>query len=205
VCGYSWVATPLGHGYLPAFLSGLTMCHGAMSLLARLLERRWLRPLDMALGFTVGDLFLCIALSLGVSLFGLHSPCGVVGPVGQYLVSAAWLCFGIWQSKHEVTANFYTRAQELSPTKIWHQCVIYPVLGTWIYVAVLDGLLHASRNPLVAALMCLCVIVWGAACAYDSRHPRLDHIPFDWSKFRPQPKPWSKDSVTLRASSGIEL
>lgn len=199
MCGYSFVAAPLSHGALITLLACLAVATGAMLLLGLVLERRWLRPKEMPLAFTLGDPALAIGIASGIWIMASQRPCGVIGPVGQIADSASWLLFGLWQWKAEVTARIYTRRQALSPTKIWHQLVIYPTMGTWSFVAVIGGVTRAGKYPLAAALMTACLAVWAGTLVHNIRQPRLGHPPYDWAHLRPPPPPWGEDSSTLRS------
>jgi hypothetical protein len=199
MCGYSFITAPLRCGDIVTLLASLFVASAGMHLLGLVFERRWLRPKDMALAFTVGDPALAISISLGVQLMGTRQPCGVIGPPGQLTVAVLWLIFGLWQWRAEVRAKIYTGQQAVSPTKIWHQLVIYPTLGTWSFVATVGGLVNAGRLPLSALLMIVGLTVWAGTCLYDVRHPRLGHPPYDWGRLRPIARPWGEDSSTLRS------
>jgi len=199
VCGYSFVAAPLRYGDMAALLASLFVAYAGMMLLGLVLERRWLRPRCMALTFTIGDPALAVSISLGIQIMGRRQPCGIVGPPGQLAVAALWLIFGIWQWRAEVRAKTYTRLQALSPTKIWHQLVIYPTLGTWSFVATIGGLRDLEQRPLPAVLMLMGLAIWAGTFLHGIRHPRLGHPPYDWGRLRPMPPPWGEESSTLRA------
>jgi hypothetical protein len=200
MCGYSALASPLRHGDMFALLASLVVALGAMLLLGLVLERRWLRPREMSLAFTIGDPALAVAIASGVQIMGPHQPCGAIGPRWQTAAAVAWLIFGLWQWHQEVASKIYTRRQALSPTKIWHQLIIYPVLGTWSLVAIVGGLLNARRDPSAAAVMVVCLAIWIGIYVHDIRHPRLGHPPYDWAHLRPDPQPWDRDSRTLRST-----
>jgi hypothetical protein len=202
MCGYSVVASPLRHGALITLLASLVVATGVMVLLGLVLERRWLRPREMSLAFTIGDPALAVGIAAGAHITGSHQPCGAIGPSGQLIASALWLIFGLWQWRAEVTAGIYTRRQALSPTKIWHQVVVYPLLGAWTFVAVIGGLMNAGRNPAAAAVMVASLAIWAGTLAHNIRHPRLGHPPYDWAHLRPVPPPWGESSTTLRSTAG---
>jgi hypothetical protein len=200
MCGYSALASPLRHGAMFALLASLVVALGAMLLLGLVLERRWLRPREMSLAFTIGDPALAVAIASGVQIMGPHQPCGAIGPRWQTAAAVAWLIFGLWQWHQEVASKIYTRRQALSPTKIWHQLIIYPALGTWSLVAIAGGLLNARRDPSAVAVMVVCLAIWIGIYVYDIRHPRLGHPPYDWAHVRPDPRPWGQGSSTLRST-----
>jgi hypothetical protein len=199
MCGYSVLASPLRHGDVIALFAGLFVTAGGMLLLGLALERRWLKPKDMSLAFTVGDPALAIGIAIGVQIMGPNQPCGVTGPVGQFAVGALCLIFGLWQWRAEVIAKIYTQQQALSPTKIWHQLIIYPVLGIWIFITIVGGLTNASQHSLAPVLMIGSIAIWSGTCVHSIRHPRLGHPPYDWGHLRPVPPPWGDESSTLRS------
>ena len=98
-------------------MSSLVAASGMMLLLGLVLERRWLRSKDMALAFTFGDPALAFGIASGVLLIGTHQPCGAIGPASQLVVAVAWLIFGLWQWKAEVSAGVYTRRQASAPRR----------------------------------------------------------------------------------------
>jgi hypothetical protein len=200
VCGYSVLASPLRHGDMVALLASLVVASGAMLLLGLVLERRWLRPKQMSLAFTIGDPALAVAIASGVRAMGPHQPCGVIGSHWQMAVALTWLIFGLWQWRGEVSSKTYTLRQALSPTKIWHQLIIYPALGTWSFVAIAGGLLSARRNAPAVAVMIVCLAIWIGTYVHNVRHPRLGHPPYSWRHLRPDPQPWGQGSSTLRST-----
>ena len=200
VCGYSLLASPLRYGDVFALLACLFVTTGSMLLLGLVLERRWLRPRVMPPAFTIGDPALAIGISAGVHIIGPHRPCGIIGPPGQITACALWFVFGLWQWRAEITAKIYTRQQALSPTKIWHQLVICPCLGTWGLVATVGGLMNAGRNAAAVVLMAGCLAVWAGTWVHNVRHPRLGHPPYDWGHLRPARRRWGEESRTLRSA-----
>ena len=98
--------------------------------------------------------------------------------------------------------GYYTRAQAVAPTKIWHQVVVYPVLGYWLWTAGIGGLSAPGGAAGWAGKGLLLVLtgIWAGANVYDRRHPKLGHPPFDWRRMRPRPRPWAAESQTLLAA-----
>ncbi|HEY3718385.1 MAG TPA: hypothetical protein VGL39_28000 [Jatrophihabitantaceae bacterium] len=176
-----------------------------MALLAFVLERRRLRLANTALGFLLGDPLLALAVVIGVSVSGPGEARVVNAPLMQLTIAAGWLIFGLWQWRADVLTGVYNMEQAMSPTKIWHQIVIYPFLGCWTFTATLPVLIHPLRDSGATALIAVCTCAWAALCFYDVRHPKLGHIPYDWLRLRPRPRPWSGDSRTLRADLQRQL
>jgi len=180
----------LVHGPWVAFAAAFAISPGIPALLALVLERRVLRPRQEFVAFIYGDPLLALAAATGVALCGGRAADSVRALVTggwAWASMAGWLGFGLWQWRSEVRAGQYTFAQAVSPTKIWHQMVIYPVLGYLVTAAVLGGL-AASTTAVgypAKALIVLCVGAWCAANVYDRRHPKPGHPAYDWRKLRP--------------------
>jgi hypothetical protein len=202
-------------GYLPVLGAALrhdpwiaaacafALTPGSFALIAWLLERRWLVPGEQFTAITWGDPALAVAVGMGTWLSGPRLPRGPTGPVAGTMVLVGCLVFGLAQWRSEVQRGYFTRAQAVAPTKIWHQLVIYPVLGYWTWTSGVDGLLRAAgiAGWAMRVLFLALVGTWAAANIYDRRHPKLGHPPFDWRRRRPYPQPWPAESPTLQAGS----
>ena len=70
----------LRHGPWVAGLCAFAVTPGALIVIARVLERRWLRPREQFAAVTYGDPLLAIALGAGVWLTGPRIPHGLTGP-----------------------------------------------------------------------------------------------------------------------------
>jgi hypothetical protein len=193
----------LRHGPWIAGLCAFAVTPGALIVIARVLERRWLVPREQFAAVTYGDPLLAVAAGLAVWLTGSRTPHGLTGPAAGVVAVAAMLLFGLAQWRDELRRGYYTPAQATAPTKIWHQLVVYPVLGYWLWTAGISGLsvtggaaAWAAKAPLLALLG-----VWAATNVYDRRHPKLGHPPFDWRRVRPWPRPWAAESQTLLAAA----
>ena len=190
----------LRHGPWVAGACAFAVTPGSLVVLARLLERRWLVPGEQFTAVTYGDPALAITVGLGVSLAGTRSPHGVTGAFAGWVTVAVLLLFGLAQWRGELRRGYYTRAQAMAPTKIWHQVVIYPVMGYWVWTSCLGGL-SAGGSWVAKVLLVAFLGVWVATNVYDRGHPKLGHPPFDWRHGRPQARPWAAESQTLRSRS----
>ncbi len=188
----------LRHGPWAAAAASLAVTPVGFAVIAGVLERRGFRVRREFVALSVGDPLLAVSVALGVWLARGRAPGGMAALSFGLACLGACLGFGLLQWRAELRSGFYTRAQALSPTKIWHQLVVYPVLGYWVWTADLGGLLAAGPGPAKAAIAC-CAAAWMAANAYDRRHPKLGHPPYDWSRLRPQRQPWPAQSASLRA------
>jgi hypothetical protein len=198
-------------GPLAAALAAFVISPGVHMLLAAVLERRVPRPREEFTALAYGDPLLAVACGLGVGLAGRVPDRAAQWPAstwGVLLPAAGWLAYGLVQWRGELRSGFYTPAQARSPTKIWHQLGVYPLLWSVAGSSALAGLLApdpaggrgAARWAAKAGIV-LCVAGWAALNVYDRRHPRLGHPPYSWRRLRPFPRPWAPDSRTLRAAA----
>ncbi|GAA2133123.1 hypothetical protein GCM10009760_08950 [Kitasatospora kazusensis] len=201
-CGLPVLDTALCHGPWIAGGASLAVTPGALWLLALVLERRRMGLRDGFLAVLLGDPLLAAAVALGVARLRGAPPAGPAAPPYAAAFLAGCLGFGLLQWRAELRSGFFTRAQALAPTKIWHQLAVYPLLGYWLWTAVVGALAapDPSRADLATeTLMLLCVLAWIASNVYDRRRPKLGHPPYDWRRLRPRPRPWPPASTTLRA------
>ncbi len=159
-------------------LTAFAVSPGVHLLASPLMEGRKVTWRDDYAAVLIGDPLLALAAGLGASM---SRPSGPHGWPASWLVGCAWLAggwtFGWWQSRHEFVTGRYTLGQILSPTKLWHQFVVYPVLGYWITAADLSGLSAADtpERRLQAAAVIACTATW-AGLAWDAiRHPKPGH------------------------------
>ncbi|MFD7288376.1 hypothetical protein [Streptomyces sp. NPDC057539] len=182
----------LVHGPWVAFATAFAVSPGIPGLIALVLERRLLRPRQEFVAFIYGDPLLALAAATGVALCGGRSSDPIRGLVTgwwAWACLAGWLTFGLWQWWREVRAGKYTLGQALSPTKIWHQVIIYPVLGYLVTAPVLAGLAAETTfgGDLAKMLTIFCIGAWCAANVHDRRHPKTGHPAYDWRTLRAHP------------------
>jgi hypothetical protein len=192
----------LRHGPWIAGLCAFAVTPGSLIVIARLLERRWLVPGEQFTAVTYGDPILAIAVGVGTWLAAGRAPHGLTGPGAGLLALVLPLIFGLAQWRDELRRGYYTRAQAVAPTKIWHQVVVYPVMGYWLWTSFAGGMLAADGADGAAgwakkALLVALIGIWLATNVYDRGHPKLGHPPFDWQHGRPHPRPWAAESQTL--------
>ncbi|MEU9096545.1 hypothetical protein [Streptomyces sp. NPDC048361] len=185
------MAPALEHGPAWALLASFAVSPGVPALLALVLERRLLRPRHEFTAFLYGDPALAVSCAAGVLLAG--SPGASVPVAGWPAVAMMVLppAFGVWQARSELRAGLYTWAQLLSPTKLWHQVVVYPLMTYLVGGALLRGLTSGIGGPAgparwaVLAVMAGGFLFWMAANVHDRRRPRVGHPPYDWRRLRP--------------------
>lgn len=194
---------PLAAGPVTAFVAALMVTPILMVGLAITVEHRIPRPHEIYRAVMIGDPLLAIAVATGVATFpdGQVPAVWARGPLTPAVV-AAWLLFGLAQWYQEVQSGSYTKTQALSPTKIWHQLGVLPILGTWLCVTALAPQRLLS-HPWHAAVMAACLLGWIASYAYDSRHLRLGHAPFDWRHMRTYRYAAHSPSRTLAADARL--
>jgi hypothetical protein len=210
----------LRHGPWVAGLCVFAVTPGALVVIALVLERRWLVPGEQFAAVAYGDPLLAVAAGLGTWLAGSRPPHGLTGPAAGIAAVVLMLLFGLVQWRDELRRGYYTPAQAVAPTKIWHQLVVYPVLGYWLWTAGIGGLsapggAAASAASAASAAWAVWAVwavwagkallvaltgIWAATNVYDRRHPKLGHPPFDWRRVRPRPRPWAAESQTLLAA-----
>lgn len=193
----------LSHGPWIAALASLTVTPVGYAVVALVLERRVLRPRSEFAALSCGDPLLALAIALGVWLPRGQIRVGIASPPLGMVSLVSWLGFGLWQWRAETRNGYYTRDQALAPTKIWHQIVVYPVLGYWTWAACVGGLLAPAGTTVAVAVaakagIAACIAAWVLTIFYDRRHPKLGHPPYDWRTLRPRPKPWPPQSTSLR-------
>jgi hypothetical protein len=168
-------------------LTALAVTPGVHLLASPLLEGRTVTWRDDYAAVLVGDPLLALAAGLGASL---SQPGGPRGWPTSWVAGCAWLVggwtFGSWQSRHEFVTGRYTLGQILSPTKLWHQFVVYPLLGYWVTAADLPGLGAADTLPdrLQAAAVIASTAAWAALACHAVRHPKPGHGTLDPTRLR---------------------
>ena len=160
----------------------LAVSPGVHLLASPLLEGRKVTWRDDYAAVLVGDPLLALAAGLGA---GLSQPGGPRGWPASWIAGCAWVAggwtFGLWQSRREFVAGRYAVGQILSPTKLWHQFVVYPLLGYWVTATELSGL-GAADTParrLQAAVIIACTATWAGLAWYAIRHPKPGHGTLD--------------------------
>jgi hypothetical protein len=163
-------------------LTAIAVTPGVHLLASPLLEARKVTWRDDYAAVLIGDPLLALAAGLAASM---SQPGGPRGWPASWIAGCAWLAggwtFGLWQSRHEFAAGHYTRGQILSPTKLWHQFVVYSLLGYWVTAAEWSGL-GAAGTPahrLQAAVVIACTATWAALAWHAIRHPKPGHGTLD--------------------------
>lgn len=168
-------------------LTVMAVSPGVHLLASPLLERRKVTWRDDYAAVLIGDPLLALAAGLAASI---AHPGGPRGWPASWIAGCAWLlggwAFGSWQSRHELATGRYTLAQITSPTKIWHQFVVYPLLGYWVTATEWSGLGAAGTSPhhLQAAAIIACTATWAILVQNAIRHPKPGHGTLDPARLR---------------------
>lgn len=155
-----------------------------------LIERRRWRWADEYPAVLIGDPALALAAAFGLALDPAAARGSLLAdPVTQALAIGAALGFGWWQAAHELRQGRYVRAQIFAPSKLWHQFIVYPVLGWTTTTATLPPVLQTSlaepRHLVVAAVIIGLITIWGILAVDALLVWRLGHGGFDWRHLRP--------------------
>jgi hypothetical protein len=181
------LGAPLHWHPLLLTLTAFAVAPGVHLLASPLLEGRKVTWHDDYAAVLIGDPLLALAVGLGASM---SQPSGPHGWPASWVAGCAWLVggwtFGLWQSRHEFVTGRYTLGQILSPTKLWHQFVVYPLLGYWVTAADLPGLGAADTlaDRLQAAAVIACTAAWAALACHAVRHPKPGHGTLDPTRLR---------------------
>jgi hypothetical protein len=167
-------------------LAALVVTPGIHLVLSPLLEGRKVTWRDDYAAVLVGDPLLALAAGIGANL---AQPGGPRGWPASWMAGCAWLLggwtFGLWQSRREFITGRYTFGQSISPTKLWHQFIVYPLLGYWVTAAEWSGLGAAdiSAHRFQAMAVIACTATW-AVLAWDAiRRPKPGHGTLDRTRF----------------------
>ena len=174
----------------PLMLTGalLVVSPGAHLVLSALVERRRVNLRDDYPAVLFGD----PALAAGAGL-ALWLGAGALPPTVSWWGAAAATVVGVaygWvQTRHELAEGRYTRAQALSPSKLFHQYIVYPVFGYICTSALWYGLADWRLAPVAAAAVFIATSLWALLVVDAVRHPRLGHGGWDWKTMSPRVHP----------------
>jgi hypothetical protein len=171
-------------------LTAIIIAPGAHLLLSPMLEGRNVSWHDDYAAVLIGDPLLAVAIGLAASI---SRPPGPHGFPASWAAGCAWItggwAFGLWQSRHERATGRYSRAQILSPTKLWHQFIVYPVLGYWVTATEWSayGTIRAAPTAsriIQATLVIACTGTWAVLAADALRRPKPGHGTLDRTRVR---------------------
>lgn len=178
-----------GGGWLRAWLIGLCLSWGAMNLIALAIERRTemlLHPGGQYKALYFGDLICLPAVTAAIWYLGQnmrvpnwsqkrwwHAACFAFG-----------LAYGIWWHFVDRSSHFYTNSQMWSPTKLYHDFVVFPL---YIYILVSGGipaLVWSRRGWKARVVIVVLLAAYAGLNYYDAVHrPHHGHENFNWGQF----------------------
>ncbi len=161
---------------------------GMHLLLSTVLERRHPKFLDGIPGGT--DRGSAVGVSVGVAahVVGVDAvlrSAPMRRPLAPTIAGAA-MAFGAWQMRDEVRARVYTQQQAQSPSKLWHQFVVFSTLaplvsGAVVAVTAAAGEPAASGRTKAGALLTWAGVAgWAGAGRRGDPQPPAGHGTFDW-------------------------
>jgi hypothetical protein len=171
-------------------LTALVIAPGAHLLLSPLLEGRRVTWHDDYAAVLIGDPLLAVAVGFAANL---SRPAGPHGFPASWAGGCAWIAggwaFGFWQSRHELSTGRYSRAQTLSPTKLWHQYIVYPVLGYWVTATEWSAYGATGAAPTTSRIVQVALVIattgtWAMLTADAVRRPKLGHGTLDRARLR---------------------
>lgn len=191
----SFFAPAFDHGPIGAALFTLAAAFGMMNLLAVVAEWRVLWPSQQYASFYKGD-------SVGLTIImGSLVAMGAGMPAGRHFYQLGWwqwgwlgigLIVGLAMSANEYVSGAYDWRTMISPTKVYHNCVVFPVLIYLIFANGLPIMIYSHSGPTAAVTgnrgSIFAMIVLVLATAYyvrllwrDITNPnpqgRLAHVP----------------------------
>lgn len=169
-------------------LAAVAITPGMHLLLSLAVERREVTWSSEYPAVLVGDPLLALATGIAARVAGVDTvleSAPLRRPLAPVIVGAAAV-FGALQLRDELRRGVYTRQQAFSPSKLWHQFVVYPTMSPLVAGALVSATAtaispQAGRKERVGtALAWGCVAVWGALVVEAIQHPRPGHGTFDW-------------------------
>lgn len=171
--GFGEIASLIGSNFALGLLICWLITPGMMMVIAPIFESRWLplSPSKQFLSFFPGDLFLGI-LATGLCYSVVRLPGGdrMLGPVKvnsvpvQLAILVIVAIVAIAQHQGEVKAGIYPRRAVNSPTKWYHDLVLYVGYGYLIVSTFITLIVAGSWG----ALWALCALPWVFFLGYDS-------------------------------------
>jgi hypothetical protein len=187
-----------GGSWQRALAIGVLLSWGAMNLIAFLIERRTemlLHPGGQYKAFYFGDSICLPGIVWGIWYLGRRMP----EPSSTHrrwwndlthqrwwhvLWFAAGLAYGITWHWIDARSHFYTRSQEQSPTKLYHDFVVFPLYIYITFPQAIPALFKSKAGLRWKLLVVVLFLVFLGLNAYDGNHrPHHGHENFNWSRF----------------------
>jgi hypothetical protein len=159
-----------------------------MNIIAAVLEHRTLLldPGGEYKAFYYGDLICLPALAVAIWYFGRDMPRPNLSERTWWHWASllAGVGLGLYIHLTEAANHVYTRSQDFSPTKMYHDFVVFPCYTYLLASAGVPVLMKTSWKGRAVLLGIFAVFLW--LNYYDSRHrPHHMHVNFNWHTFSP--------------------
>lgn len=153
----------------------LAMTLGAHLFLSIIIERRRVSWATEYPAMTLGDPVLALGCGLAAAS---NPPSG--WPAGAHaglVILASGVVFGACQSHWEHQRGRYTLAQIWGPSKLWHQFVVYPIVGHWVIASMVSGIRFSGEPSEIqlGVLAIACLLFWAATVIHAATSSRQGH------------------------------
>jgi hypothetical protein len=176
--------------WLRAWLFALFLSWGTMNLIALLVERRTemlFHPGGQYKALYYGDSICLPGVAVAIWYLGRY----MSGRPGWWherlwhcLCFGFGLAYGIWWHRVDAHSHFYTRSQMWSPTKLYHDYVVFPL---YIYILVSAGIpamAWSKRGWKARVVIVVLLAAYALLNYYDAVHrPHHGHENFNWGQF----------------------
>lgn len=160
---------------LTLFATSLLVTHAGLALIIIFWEKRRFVLRERTMAFLIGDIFLAAAIFTGAMS---REDERFFHPWLLTMFIPAIL-FGYWQIHYEVRCGHHSSAQAWSPSKLYHQFIIYPVV-----LSLLVGAATVAWGDWTAlAAMSAMWSVWAVLNMRDKRIRKSTHIEYEWDAF----------------------
>jgi len=174
-----------------ALIIGVCLSWVAMNIIALTVERRTemlLHPGGQYKAFYFGDSLCLPGIVLGIWLLGRQMP--VPNLTYKRWWHVLWFGIGVAAgvSLHllDAASHFYTRSMMSSPTKLYHDFVVFPLYIYITFPLAIPALIKSRAGVWPRVVVVGLFVIFLGLNYYDGIHrPHHGHINFDWSHFRP--------------------
>jgi hypothetical protein len=146
VFGLAW-----DHGPIVAFFTAFAASWGMMNLLAIVLERRILLPSQQYASFYKGDVWGLSVMVAALNAMARFLPRGGTAWYQATWWHALWLIIGFLVGMGYLVMEYkrgaYSLAQIFSPTKIYHNPVLFPIMFYWLIANGVPIMLYSRLGP----------------------------------------------------------